>query len=150
MLLDIVSCHTQFCHQHLFEGVQLTDGFLSVIIAGLAVCVAFHLFDEHIVPALVVYERAGVDLAKYAGTATNHSYAMEAENLNTKYVLATFLHHVAQHIFRLFSKCFAWDSTEGKVLWDEDNWASFQSFFKESCHRFSGRSIGIRNGWTID
>ena len=63
MLLNRVSFHTQFCPQHFFEGVKLTDGFLSVIIAGLAVCVAFHLFDEHIVPALVVYERAGVNLA---------------------------------------------------------------------------------------
>merc|ERR1711978_313068 len=87
----LVSGDLQLVPQHFNESVQLGDRLLPCAATFLDDFIALHLHNENIVPPLVGEEAALVDLSDDARVATDHSDAVEAEDLESRDVLNTFL-----------------------------------------------------------
>ena len=102
--LYLVSGDVQLVPQHFNESVQLGDRLLPCAATFLDDFIALHLHDENIVPPLVGEEAALVDLSDDAREATDHSDVVEAEDLESRDVLNTFLDEINHLFLSLLSK----------------------------------------------
>ena len=80
----------------------------------LDVRIALHLCYKNIATTLVDEETALVDLSDDAWVAPDHSDAVEAEDLESRNVLNTFLKGINHFLFSLLSKFFSGITTELK------------------------------------
>ena len=90
MGIQCIRWNMELTLQHFSEGFQLGDGFLPCAVACLDNCITLHLRDENIVATLKVDETALVDLSDDAWAPTNHSDPVEANDLYSRNVTATF------------------------------------------------------------
>ena len=112
--LYLVGGDVQLVPQHFNESVQLGDRLLPCAATFLDDFIALHLHDKNIVPPLVGEKAALVDLSDDALDAPDHSDAVEAEDLESRNVLNTFLKGFNHLLLSLLSKLSAGITAELK------------------------------------